>query len=282
MMAKKENFDFETENKFNLDLSFFKNLTAKQKETILMIAIAVVAVIVIVVIGVIVLTGGNNSGNGGNGGVTGDVAGDDSDIEDGGENNGDGETEGGEGGNVEIPEEITNFYVSSLPSKIVYYVGDEANYSGLIVCVKNPELGNLFIGYDSNPEDFTITGFDSSAPVEEQVITVECRGFTDTFTIKIEEVPYSAPKLVSIHFGTYPKQIYSIDDKFSYKDGVLVCTYSDDSTVEIPLKLNYIYGTDAIFDPTYEHNLLPGEYTLVVEYTENGVSVQTEYTITVN
>ena len=44
-MAKQENFDFETDKKFSLDLSFFKNLTQKQKETILMVAIAVVAVI---------------------------------------------------------------------------------------------------------------------------------------------------------------------------------------------------------------------------------------------
>lgn len=278
MMAKQDNFDFDTESKakFSLDFGFLKNLTQKQKEMILMITIGVIALIVIVVVGVILMTAnGGNGGNNGGGNISGG-AGDNGSGETGDTENGDTENEGNE-----IPDEITQFYISSKPNKTFYYVGDSADYSGLIVYIKSEVTGSKYIAYDDDPDAFTITGFDSSAPVAEQTITVECRGFTDTFTIKVEELPVSAPKLVSIHFSTYPKQIYSIDDKFSYKDGVLVCTYSDDSTVEIPLKLNYIYGTDAIFDPTYEHNLLPGEYTLVVEYTENGVSVQTEYTITV-
>ena len=277
MMAKQENFDFETDKKFNLDLSFFKNLTAKQKETILMIAIAVVAVIVIVIIGVIVLTGGNGNGNGnngGNGGITGDVSGDDAGTEDGGEN-------GGSAGDENLGP-VKKMYVSSPPDKTTFKVGDVADFSGLKIAVDRGAEGTKYLLYEENKNMFTLSGFDSSVPAEQQVITIAYNGMTTTFTITIEAVAVQAPKLVSIHLGTYPKQIFSVDDKFSYSDGVLVCTYEDGSTKEFPLTLEYMYGLENIVDYTGEHILVPGEHVIEIEYTENGVSVQTEYTITVN
>ena len=274
MMAKQENFDFETDKKFNLDLSFFKNLTAKQKETILMIAIAVVALIVIVVIG------GNNGGsNSGNGGITGDVSGDDAGTEDGGEN-------GGSNNNGSASDEnqgpVKKMYVSSPPDKTTFKVGDVADFSGLKIAVDRGAEGTKYLLYEENKNMFTLSGFDSSVPAEQQVITIAYNGMTTTFTITIEAVAVQAPKLVSIHLGTYPKQIFSVDDKFSYSDGVLVCTYEDGSTKEFSLTLEYMYGLENIVDYTGEHILVPGDHVIEIEYTENGVSVQTEYTITVN
>lgn len=265
-MAKKntENFDFDTEAKakFSLDLSFFKNLTQKQKETILMIVIAVVAVIVIVIVGVLML-GGNNSNNNPS---------DDSSV---GEN-------GNEDDNEEVPEGLRVFNIASPPTKTVYFVGDELNCNGMYLHFRDAANDSYYIYYEDDPDAFEITGFDSSAPVERQIITVKCQGMSDTFVIEIKAVESETPKLVSIHFSTYPKQIYSVDDKFSYLNAVLTCTYSDGSTVDIELKPEYMYGIDEIFDPTEEHILLPGEHVIEIEYYENGVFVQTEYTITVN
>ncbi len=258
-MAKKDNdnFDFETESegksKFDL-VGFFKNLTKQQKGIILAAVIGVLVVIAIIVTFVIIgANTGNNAGTG---------------------NNNDGTFE-------EDKSNVTSISISTAPGKRTYYVGDNPSYAGLVITVHYGGINPDLIYYDENPDDFVFTGFDSSAPADEQVITVEYKGKTDMFTVEIKETTSSAPKLVSIHFSTYPKQVFSVDDKFSYRSGVLTCTYSDGSTVDIELKPEYMYGVGDIFDPSGEHILLPGEHVIEIEYGENGVFVQTEYTITV-
>lgn len=269
MAKKEENFDFDTESKakVSLNFSFFKNLTQKQKETILMIAIAVVAVIVIVVIGVLVMTGGNGDSNGSNTGEGGSPSGDN--------NTGD------EGDDDQVPEGVRLFNIASAPTKTVYFVGDELDCTGMELHYRDASNDPCYVNYEDDPDAFEITGFDSSVPVEQQVITVTCQGMSDTFVIEIKAVESETPKLVSIHFSTYPKQIYSVDDKFSYLDAVLTCTYSDGNTKDIELIPEYMYGVGDVFDPSDDHILLPGEHTIQIEYYEDGVFVQTEYTITV-
>ena len=258
-MAKKdtENFDFDTESegKAKFDLAgFYKNLTKQQKGIILAAVVGIVLVVAIIVICVVLGTSGNSDNNPGN------------------SNN-----------QQQVPnEEIAELSISSMPTKTTYYVGDMPNYEGLSVYIVTADGNRLIVRYLDDPDAFTITGFDSSAPAVKQVITVECQGLTDTFTVNIDEIPSETPKLVSIHFSTYPKQIYSVDDKFSYLGSVLTCTYSDGSTKDIELKPEYMYGIDDVFDPTEEHILLPGEHVIEIEYYEDGVFVQTEYVITVN
>lgn len=272
-MAKKDGFDFDTGSKGKFSLDFLKNLTKKQKEIIF---IAVVAIVIVALVAtVVVLIASVNSGNGS--GLVGIFGGGSS--EDGGESG-----EGG-GGNDEtslptIPDAITRFYISSVPNKTTYYLNQAPDYSGLVFHLISEEFDTV-ISYDDNPDAFTITGFDSSAPIESQTITVECKGYTDTFNITIKERENPAATLVSIHFATYPKQEYHVDDQFDHTAGVLVCTYSDGSSKEIPLQYNYISGISKTKDPTKEHIFLPGEYTLVVKYIEDSVLAETEYTITV-
>lgn len=260
-MAKKdtENFDFETESegkgKFDI-VGFFKNLTKQQKGIILVAAVAIVLVVAIVITVVIIGTTGGNNNDVNNNGTT---------------NNG-----GGNDDNI-----ISNISIAAAPGKRAYYVGELPNYQGLVLEVNSGVDSSVLIYYDETPDDFIFTGFDSSVPVEEQVITVEYQGKTDTFTVEIKEIPEN-PILVSIHFSTYPQQIFNVDDSFSFRDGVLTCTYSDGSTVDIPLKSSYMYGLSEIFDPSDDHILLPGEHTIRIEYGEDGVFVQTEYVITVN
>ena len=189
-MAKKDNdnFDFETEGKAkaSLDLSFLKNLTKKQKGIILGAVIGIVLVIAIVVTCVLISANdsGNNSGN--NAGNSND------------NNNG-----------TSIPEEISTLDISAVPKKIVYRVGDDPDYSGLSVYFKSEELPSGYIYYDLNPEEFTITGFDSTEPIEEQVITVECKGFTDTFTVKIEPALSVGVTLAGITMKALPTSFVS-------------------------------------------------------------------------
>lgn len=260
-MAKKdtENFDFETESegkgKFDI-VGFFKNLTKQQKGIILIAAVAIVLVVAIVITVVIIGTTGGNNNDVNNNGTTNNGFGNDDNT-------------------------ISNISIAAAPGKRSYFVGDLYNYQGLVINVNYGSGNSVLVYYDETPDDFTFTGFDSSAPVEEQVVTVEYQGKTDTFTIEIKEIPQT-PILVSIHFSTYPKQVFSVDEKFSYSSGVLTCTYSDGSTVDISLKPAYMYGVGDIFDPSGEHILLPGDHVIEIEYGENGVFVQTEYVITVN
>ena len=269
MMAKKENFDFETEDKFKLDFSFFKNLTQKQKETILMIAIAVVAVIVIVVIGLLVLTGGNgnNNSNGNVGGNTGS----NSSSEKGEEDN----TSGGEG---TMPDEISVLQISLLPTKTVYYVGDEPNYDGLYVYIRDGNGESKYIYYVNDPDAFTFSGFDSSAPTEKQVITVECRGLTDTFTVEILPAPESDANLVGISMKTLPRtKFYIVNGRleaFNPEGGVILAEYDDGTTKEIDLQISNVSG--------YSFITAAGEYTLTIKFfDDHGGYAETALTITV-
>lgn len=261
-MAKKDNFDFDTDSKakFNFDFGFLKNLTKKQKELILMIAIAVVLVIVIVVVGVIIFTG-NKSGSGNNGGSTGNNTGDQSgELDD---------------GNTEVPEEISKFEISTNPTKTEYYVGDLEDYSGLTVYIKNAEGSSSFISYNSDPDAFTFSGFDSSKPAEEQVITVECRGFTDTFTIKIIENDIAHATLVGITVDPLPQTTYKVGESFKHTGGYIVAEYSDGTFETIKLRMKHVSGYGAIANT-------PGEHEITISYSDDhGGYAETKITVTI-
>lgn len=268
-MAKKENFDFETDKKFSLDLSFFKNLTQKQKEMILMIAIGVVALIIIVVIGVVMISG--NSGNSGNnGGGAGD---------NGSSENGDGD--GTEDDNVEVetmPDNIKSFNIATPPTKRQYYVGDTPNYDGLYVYFRDENNDSKYLYYVDDPDAFTITGFDSSKPAEDQVITVQCCGLTDTFTVDILPAPESDADLVGISMKTLPRTkfyiVYGQLEAFNPEGGVILAEYNDGTTKEFDLQISNVSGYSFITEP--------GEYTLtIVFFDDHGGYAETTLTITV-
>lgn len=261
MARKDENFDFDTESKakLSLDLGFLKNLTQKQKETILMIAITVVAVVVIVVIGVLVFTGGGNGGN--SGGITGDNG-----------NSDNGGTSGENGGTVPSTE-IQDIYLATKPTKRKYLVGEQPNYNGMVVAVTSADGDTTQYAYEENAEMFTITGFDSSVPVEDQIVTVEYMGHTTVFKVQILPIPGEETHLVSIELISMPKTEFKVGDAPSFKNGMILCTYSDGSTKEVKLTFSLTSGFEYVDDP--------GEYTIVVEYVEEGYSATTEYTITV-
>ena len=258
-MAKKDDFDFDAESggKFKFDLSFLANLTKQQKGIILIAAVALVLVIAIVVTVVLI---GTNSGN-------------DTPVDPG---TSDGDTMGGdEDGNTEVPEDIVNFYISSEPTKTLYTVGDLFDCAGLTVYLKSEETGSMYVSYDDDPDAFIITGFDSSAPVEEQVITVECRGFTDTFTVTIVAKETSKASLVSITVDPLPKTEYKVGESFSHTGGYIVAEYSDGTTETIKLRMKHVTGFGAISNT-------PGEHQVKVEYSDDhGGYAYTYITITI-
>ena len=254
-MAKKDNdnFDFETESegKGKFDLAgFFSNLTKQQKGIILAVVAAVI-VVAIVIVGIVLGAGNNNAGN------TEDT-GDGENINDG-----------------TVPEEITNFYISSAPTKTLYYVGDNLDCAGLAVYVKSEELGSMYINYDADPDAFTITGFDSSVATEEQVITVECQGFTDTFTIKILANEVGQASLKGITIDPLPVTTYKVGDSFDTTGGYIVAEYSDGTFVTVELTMKHIFGFGKVAGT-------PGEHQIKVKYADDhGGYAETYITITI-
>ena len=251
MAKKEENFDFETEGKakFSLDLSFLKNLTKQQKGIILIAAVAVVLVIAIVV--TCIALGTNNNSNSGN-------------------NNGGGNNQGGVSS-----ENIDKIYVSAQPNKQVYYVGEQPDYSGLTVCIDTVSAGTCYETYDANPDLFTFTGFDSSAPVEEQQITFEYKGKKLSFNVKIIDVPEVPPVLTSIRLDPMPQTEYMVGDVFRSKGAKIIATYSDGTTQVISLKISHLSGFGAAVQT-------PGEHEIKVGYFDDfGGYAETTFTITV-
>lgn len=254
-MAKKDNdnFDFETEGKakVSFDLSLLKNLTKEQKGIILA---AVATVLVVAIIVVCIALGANNNDN---------------------SNNNDGTGEGETVNDGTVPDEITKFYISSAPTKTLYYVGDNLDCTGLSVYVKSEELGSMYINYDADPDAFTITGFDSSAPAEEQVITVECQGFTDTFTIKILANEVGQASLKGITIDPLPVTTYKVGDSFDTTGGYIVAEYSDGTFVTVELTMKHIFGFGAVAGT-------PGEHQIKVKYADDhGGYAETYITITI-
>lgn len=253
MMAKKDNFDFDTDSKpkFSFDFGFLKNLTKKQKELILMIAIAVILVVVIVIVGVIITTNKGGDAGGENAGEnTGNVGGDES----------------GDGSSVEnedtTPEDVMEFYLSSPPTKTEYYIGDAADYAGLVAYIRSETLGSVTVSYDDAPEMFKFTGFDTSKATDELKITVEYAGATDVFSIKVLEHSITQATLLGITVDPLPKTQYKVGKSFNPTGGYIVAEYSDGSTQRIELTLANVVGFGSIANT-------PGEHQVRIKYSDD-------------
>ncbi len=271
-MAKKDNFDFDTDSKakFSLDFGFLKKLTQKQKELILMIAIVVVLVTAIVIIGVVVLTSNNSGGSNGNNGNKPGSNGSGESSE--GETDADDKDDDGDN-DVDLDADPTQIYVASKPNKCTYYVGDFPNYSGLSIGVLEQSSSGFSIPYDEYPEELIITGFDSSAPVAEQTITVKYKDYETSFTIEIKAKSTGA-ELSSITVSI-PKKEYKLGEALDYTGALLLCEYSDGSTKYLLLE------SEGVQISGFATITSPGEYDIKVEYFDDkGGYAWTKFKIT--
>lgn len=183
---------------------------------------------------------------------------------------------GGIFGNKEQPEEIqadtiNQIQVVSNPSKRQYFCNEPFDQTGLEVYAFKQSGSYIIL----DPDEYTITGFDSSVAVEHQVLTVTYKGFTDTFTVTIKEPFAVEPTLESITMGTLPKTLYKVAEGLNTKGGTFICTYSDGTTKTVELSNKHVTG----FRVAYEAGV--GEYELTVTYTEKTTTVTTTYKITI-
>ena len=174
-----------------------------------------------------------------------------------------------------IPENtVTDVQLSSKPYKTVYYVGEQFDPKGLRVQVITH---NYDLSYFVDHTKLSWSGFDSSAPTEEQIITVTYRGFSLSFTVEIKEAEKTNPVLERIEVYDF-KTIYTLKQWNmsgpNTTGAKLRCFYSDGSVVEdIVLRDMYI--------PGYERLDAPGITEIIVNYSDGVTSVSTTVTITV-
>ncbi|MBQ9978761.1 MAG: bacterial Ig-like domain-containing protein [Clostridia bacterium] len=171
--------------------------------------------------------------------------------------------------------DIVGISMSAFP-KMEYYVGEELESKGAKVQVLTYDMTyTSFVEYGS----LTFSGFDSSTPVEEQVITVSYKGFTTTFTVTIKEIPQETPNVESFEI-------------FDFKTTITMSDWNEFGPISLirgsTLKIVYSDGTmgDPVYvDPSwvwgYQKVSQPGTFDLTIKYNNDGTLYEKVVTITI-
>lgn len=168
--------------------------------------------------------------------------------------------------------EIVGIEITKLPDKLVYWVGDETpDYTGLNVTVTRRN-GETFI---VRAYECEIQGFRTDATAKQRIITVKYGGFSDIFSIAVNEKTKPAPILTGIRLEPMPKTEYKVGERLNVDGAYVVREYMDGSTVKVNLLKTDIDGwSEAYYGG-------PGTYTLTVSYYENGVTVYAYFDVTI-
>lgn len=141
--------------------------------------------------------------------------------------------------------QIQGIFISTLPVKTSYYVGEELDTTGLGVMERK-----RIQSYNSEVEldDVEITGFDSSTPCERQEIVVSYSNFTASFFVEIKEIAPPQKSVIKIQLiaeeGYEIKTTYYVFEPLEIEHMRLLVTYSDYSTEVIPIEKEYVSGYD--------------------------------------
>lgn len=168
----------------------------------------------------------------------------------------------------------TGISLSSPPLKTEYYLNEEFDPAGTQIQVEtNVNNNTYFVDYTK----LSFEGFDSSVVNDALVITVSYMEFSTTFTVKIKEHPNPNPTLESISISenfntTYPKTFWN---KYgpTFDNVMLVCTYSDGTTKEVPLTRKYCSGVNDVNSS--------GVTQFTVRYSEGGINLEIIVDITI-
>jgi len=169
-------------------------------------------------------------------------------------------------------KEVAGIQVGRLPDKVTYYCGETLDITGLKIYTFTNGGDFTSVRLD----ECTITGFDSSAAVDSQTVTVKYKDFTVTFMVAIKEEEPTIPMLESITMETLPKTEYKVKEGLNSDGGVILCKYTDGTTKKVDLINEYVYG----FRAAYLAGV--GEYDITVKYSEDGVTATTTYKITIS
>ena len=166
------------------------------------------------------------------------------------------------GSKEEIPSEIQEITIKTGPQKVEYSQGEELDITGGVIKVtytdgKTEEIQMTEAGV-------SISGYDKDT-VGEQVITVEYKGKSTQFTVKVKEkeTPNPTPtpsEIQEIMVKTQPQKVeYNQGEELDITGGVITVKYTDGKTEEIQMTETGVgisgYDKDKI-----------GEQVITVEY----------------
>lgn len=98
--------------------------------------------------------------------------------------------------------------------------------------------------------------------------------FSCSFTVQIVALPTPVKTLSAVEVEILPKTEYKVGESLDTSGGVLKLIYTDGSVYRIDLLNRFVSG----FSSQEPNDAL----VLTVKYSENGVLVQTTYTVTVS
>lgn len=166
---------------------------------------------------------------------------------------------------------VSSVVITEQPKRTEFYVGESPSYVGLQVRVTL----NSGLTYTVDEYKCTFSGFDSSAPAENQKITVTYNGKSAHYYVTIKERPAEtdAPGMFNgLTIKTLPKTEFKVGDWPSAEGGVLIYHYDNGYTEEIPMEIDQLYGFNTS---------APGKYTVSVKIVKDGFLATATYEITV-
>ncbi|WFR57579.1 bacterial Ig-like domain-containing protein [Anaerocolumna sp. AGMB13025] len=137
---------------------------------------------------------------------------------------------------------LESIAITTPASKLIYAVGDALDISGLEVTGTYSDGSTKIV----NLTTADISGFDSSAPATDQVLTITVDGKTTTFTVSILDNSTGEATLESLAITTpASKLLYAIGENLDLSGLVVTGTYSDGSTKIVNLTTADISGFDS-------------------------------------
>ena len=214
-------------------------LQSKKSKTLTIVGIVVAAVVLIgLIIGAVILFGGNQSADDAN------------------------------------PTDIVSITMAGYPKR-EYYVGEEFDSTGAKIQVLTHDMKyTRFVDHNQ----LTFSGFDSSVPADEQVITVTYKGFTTTFTVSIKAMPTDVPTVTGIEvfdFGTsITKSVWNENGPISLVRGSTLKLVYSDGTMSDPIYIDptWVWG--------YQSVSASGNFDLTIKYNHEGVVLEKTVTVT--
>src|SRR5574344_544303 len=160
---------------------------------------------------------------------------------------------------------LTKIEITTQPTKTSYYVGDEIDTTGMVVTATYSDASTSAV------TGYTTTGFDSSAAVASQTVTVTYMEMTATFTVAIVAKPVTLSSIAITTAAT--KTAYLIGDTFDATGMVVTATYSDATTKDV---------TSSVTTTGFDSNNAATAQTITVSYTEGTVTQTATYAVSIS
>ena len=133
---------------------------------------------------------------------------------------------------------MTAIRVATNPAKIIYYVGDEFETTGLVIQAEYADGSRVNL----RDTEYTITGFSSAVANEKVVLTVTYNAnpaLTCQYTVPVRTVEETG-----IALAAYPRTTYTVGEEFDTREMKVVVTHNNGAETDA------VEGTDYTIDLT--------------------------------